>query len=116
MTQFGRNEVQKKFYTGAIEELKEMGFLEQLPMNYLDSNNDFVVIPHHAVIKEHRETTKYRIVFAANEKERGGYSLNEALDSGPNLLKVIHIVLLRIRTGKYMFTQDLQKCFFQLAL
>jgi hypothetical protein len=113
--QFRRNEKQMISYTKAIEELKAMGFLDKVPMSYLDSNN-CVLIPHHAVVKEYRETTKWRVVFAANEKERGGYSLNESLESGLNLLKVLHIVLLRIRKGKYMFTQDLQKCFFQLQL
>jgi hypothetical protein len=106
----------EKFYSGAIKELKELGFLKKIPLSYLDQHSDYALVPHHAVIKEHRETTKYRVVFAANEKERGGYSLNEALDCGPNLLKVIHTVLMRIRKGKYMFTQDLQKCFFQLQL
>jgi hypothetical protein len=104
------------FYTKAFNELIDLQFLLKLPMSFLETDEKYSIIPHQPVIKEYRETTKYRIVFAANEKQRGGYAINDSLESGPNLLKVIHTVLMRVRKGRFMFTQDLKKCFFQLKL
>ena len=41
--------------------------------------------PHHAVIKNERDTTKTRIVFDASSKIRNNPSLNDCLHSGPCL-------------------------------
>ena len=47
-------------------------------------------LPHHAVIKSNRETTKTRIVFDASAKsDKNEPSLNDILYSGPCLLTLI---------------------------
>ena len=42
-------------------------------------------LPHHAVIKNERDTTKTRIVFDASSKIRNNPSLSNCLRSGPCL-------------------------------
>lgn len=42
-------------------------------------------MPHHGVVRELKETTKVRICYDASSKAKNEISLNECLDSGPNL-------------------------------
>lgn len=52
-----------------------------------DNFKDYVWIPHRPVFKtEDQTTTKIRPVFNCLLKTKTGYSLNEAVDSGINLM------------------------------
>ena len=42
-------------------------------------------LPHHAVIREDKQTTKTRVVFDASERDLNGVSLNSCLEAGPAL-------------------------------
>ena len=68
-------------------------------------------LPHRAVIKEQRETTKIRVVFDASCGINGP-SLNECLYSGPNMLGKIFDILLRFRLNRIAFTADIKQAFF----
>ena len=60
-------------------------------------------LPHRAVVKKDRLTTKIRIVFDASCKVNGVPSLNDCLYSGPNLLCKIYDILFRFRLNKIYF-------------
>ncbi|XP_064464472.1 uncharacterized protein LOC135375756 [Ornithodoros turicata] len=73
-------------------------------------------MPHHAVIRRDRETTKVRIVFDASSKAHGSLSLNEALHAGPNLNPDVLQLLLRFRSYHVALTADIEKAFLQIVL
>ena len=73
-------------------------------------------IPHRAVVKEERETTKTRIVFDASAKYQNGKSLNDMLDPGPCLLPNIFDILVRFRLEKIGIVADIKKASLQIAI
>ena len=73
-------------------------------------------MPHHAVPKGRLGETKWRIVFDASSNEKGTFSLNDALDMGPNLLPEIFAMLLRLRLNPVGIIGDIQQAFLQLKL
>ena len=74
-------------------------------------------LPHTAVVKNDRETTKVRIVFDASSKaNRGEPSLNECLYSGPCTLPLIYDILLKFRLGKIGIVSDVQQAFLNIEI
>ncbi|XP_064469588.1 uncharacterized protein LOC135384311 [Ornithodoros turicata] len=73
-------------------------------------------LPHHAVIRRERETTKVRIVFDASSKAPGLVSLNDVLHAGPNLNSDILSLLLRFRMHPIALVSDIEKAFLQIGL
>ena len=66
-------------------------------------------LPHHAVIKSDRKTTKTRIVFNAFARsDKNEPSLNDILYSGACLLLLIEDILLRFRLGRIAVAADIQ--------
>ena len=84
---------------------------DQIIKDYLKNNiieevneNEVVTsahsLPHHAVIKSDRETTKTRIVFDTSAKsDKNEPSFNDILYSGGYLKPLIEDTLLRFRLG-----------------
>ncbi|XP_064472444.1 uncharacterized protein LOC135386595 [Ornithodoros turicata] len=73
-------------------------------------------MPHHAVIRRERETTKVRIVFDASSSAPGFLSLNQVLHAFPNLNSDILSLLLRFRMHRIGMVADIEKAFLQIAL
>ena len=59
-------------------------------------------------------TTKIRPVLDASTKGVNGYSLNDCVEEGPNLIPNLVEVLLRFRRWKYGLTADISKAFLQI--
>ena len=96
-----------------IDYLKE-GILEEVsPINKTDAVH---YLPHGAVVKEERETTKTWLVFDASAKYQDEKSLNDMLDPGPCLLRCIFDILVRFRLGKIGIVADIKKAFLQIAI
>ena len=73
-------------------------------------------MPHRAVVRENKDTTKVRIVFDASSKVRDEPSLNDCLYSGPCLLPAIYDILLRFRLGKIGLVSDIKQAFLNIAI
>jgi hypothetical protein len=76
-------------------------------------------LPHRAVIKEDKATTKIRIVMDASAKPKGipnAPSLNDCLHTGPLLLKELVGILLRFRRMRNVILADIEKAFLQLSV
>ncbi|XP_075163644.1 uncharacterized protein LOC142236255 [Haematobia irritans] len=73
-------------------------------------------LPHHAVVKPERTSTKVRVVFNASKKSSSGFSLNDILHTGPILQNDLMSVILRWRFFQYVFNGDIQKMYRQILV
>ena len=96
-------------YHAIIQEQLNEGIVERAPE--IASTPEHY-IPHKPVVREKAESTKVRIVYDASAKNgQGELSLNECLDVGPPLQKMIRDILLRIRVSPVV---TYAKLFFRL--
>ncbi|XP_065665735.1 uncharacterized protein LOC136087157 [Hydra vulgaris] len=72
-------------------------------------------LPHRAVLRDDKETTKLRVVFDGSAKE-GGPSINESLYTGPCLLTCIYSTLLRFRMFKIGLISDIRQAFLNVDI
>ena len=73
--------------------------------------------PHHGVLSEDRETKKLRIVFDGSERaDKNHYSLNDCLETGPNLTPHVFEVLAKFRSYPVGLTADIEKAFHQISV
>ncbi|XP_061719306.1 uncharacterized protein LOC133526630 [Cydia pomonella] len=81
---FEKDKTLKTRYTEVIKEYEQLGHM--IPVTEPDHKlKDAIYLPHHAVIRENRTTTKVRVVFDASCKDYKGISLNDLLMIGPTL-------------------------------
>ena len=73
-------------------------------------------MPHHAVIREDKATTKLRVVFDASSHEDGCPSLNDCLLTGPNLNPDLLNIVVRFRQQTIAFIADITKAFLQISI
>ena len=73
-------------------------------------------LPHRAVVRQNRDTTKVRIVFDASAHVDNEPSLNDVLYSGPCMLPLLHDILIRFRIGKIGIVADVQQAFLQIEI
>ncbi|GFR92617.1 phosphatidylinositol 4-phosphate 5-kinase 3 [Elysia marginata] len=92
------------------------GNAQQRVPNGEDSTNPILHLPHRPVIREASATTRIRPVFDASCKAFNGYSLNDCVESGPNLIPNLVEVLLRFRRWRYGLTADISKTFLQIRV
>ena len=72
-------------------------------------------LPHHAIIREDKQTTKTRIiVFHASAKDSNGVSLNSCLEPSPALQLDLVGILLRLRENYVGLICDIEKMFLQI--
>ena len=72
-------------------------------------------IPHHAVIRKDKSTTRLRIVYGASAKSDGA-SVNECLHAGPALTQGIFDIMLRFRNHKVAIVGDIEKAFLMVHM
>ena len=72
-------------------------------------------LPHHAVVKRTRETTKVRVVYDASARS-GGPSLNDCLYTGPSFNQKILDILLCFRSYPVAITSDIEKAFLMVSI
>ena len=72
-------------------------------------------LPHHAVVRQDKETTKLRIVYDASAKSTGP-SLNDCLHTGPKFDQRILDILLRFRTHRVALIADIEKAFLNVSM
>ncbi|GFT84228.1 integrase catalytic domain-containing protein [Trichonephila clavipes] len=90
-----------------------IGIIENDPVNS-SSHLHGHYLPHRPVVKQHG-TTKIHPVFDASARQVGFPSLNQCLESGPNLLELIPN-LLRFREHKYGIVANIEKAFLQISV
>ncbi|KAL0858664.1 hypothetical protein ABMA27_012488 [Loxostege sticticalis] len=110
---FKRDQDLKKKYTEVIEELLTLDHMR--PVKGEDEKQG-VYIPHHAVIRNDKTTTKVRVVVDASCKYNNGFSLNDTLLVGPTLQPELRHILLRWRSFGIGIVADIVKMYRQVRI
>ncbi|GFW74375.1 uncharacterized protein TNCV_2412741 [Trichonephila clavipes] len=102
-------------YRAVLEEHKSENIIESVT-NELKEDKTIFYLPHTAVIREDKTTSKLRIVFDASSHAKGHLSLNDCLHIGPNLNPDIFLLLVKFRENRAAFTADIKQTFLQIQL
>ena len=73
-------------------------------------------LPHHAVVRRDKTTTKVRVVYDASARSATGPSLNDCLLKGPKFNQLIFDLLVRFRSYRVALTADLEKAFLMVSV
>lgn len=103
-------------YDAALREMEDSGVVEEVSSKEIDSQNPVFYMPHRPVIKEASASTKVRPVFDASAKGPNGLSLNDCMETGPNLLPNLVEILVRYRKWPVALVADIQKAFLQISV
>ncbi|GFY41799.1 integrase catalytic domain-containing protein [Trichonephila inaurata madagascariensis] len=102
-------------YKDVIDDYVREGIVERTSCDSLSDSQGFY-LPHHAVIRSDKTTTRIRIIFDGSAHEDGYLSLNQSLYTGPNLHHNILELLLCFRKSPVAFTADVKSAFLQIEL
>ena len=108
------NQVLKVGYAKVFQSWIEQGYVERVPKDQL-FDKDAYYLPHFAVVRTDRATSKIRPVFDAAAKYKG-YCLNDFLLAGPNLLNDLPTVLTRFRRNRIAIGCDIGEMFLRIKL
>ena len=109
-------------YNGVTVELSNSGVIERVDIqNFTEQHPEYAYLPHMGVFKPDRETTKCRIVYLSNLKEKDPsgkltVSHNQAILAGPCLNSKVSTAISLLRFDEYLITFDLTKAFLPIEL
>ncbi|XP_041986154.1 uncharacterized protein LOC121738266 [Aricia agestis] len=109
------NPLVKREYDKIINEYIEKGYITIVNNNTLNSNQ-YYVIPHHAVVRGDKLTTKVRMVLNASMKTSSGISLNDILHTGRNLQSDLFRIILNFRLFPVAVSADIRQMFLQVTV
>ncbi|GFT79890.1 integrase catalytic domain-containing protein, partial [Nephila pilipes] len=102
-------------YKNVIDSYVEQNIVERVPNSNVVGGAEFY-LPHRAVIRHDRVSSKLRIVFDASSHKRGKFSLNDSLHIDPNLYPDLFELLLSFRKHPIAFTVDIKQAFLNVEL
>lgn len=100
-------------YKSIIQEQQKGGIVENSISSACDSS---YFMPHRAVIRPDKETSRVRIVFDASSKKENSKSLNDLLVPGPNLNPNLLDLILKFRKYEIAFSADIEKAFLMIGI
>ena len=104
-----------KEYDCIIQEQLDKRILEPVPSDHLLSSIHY--LPHHGVIRQDKLTTKLRVVYDGSAKlQNDTVSLNDCLETGPNLIPKLFDVLIKFRWHRITLTADIEKAFLMVGI
>ena len=104
-----------KEYDTIIQDQLKQGVVEVVKDPEPPDGHAVHYLPHHAVVRQDKVTTKLRIVYDALAKTTGP-SLNDCLYTGPKFDQRIMDILLRFRTSKIALMADIERAFLQVRV
>ena len=104
-----------KEYDAIIQDQVKQGVVEVVTDPTPTDGRTVHYLPHHAVVRRDKATTKMRIVYDASAKTTGP-SLNDCLYTGPKFDQRIMDILLRFRTSRIALTADIERAFLQICV
>ena len=115
MNKLHKNPDLLKEYTRIMTEQESLGIIEEVNSEEEAKVGRTYYMPHHAVVKNDKETTKVRVVYDASSKEQG-VSLNEVLEQGITTFTDLFAVLLRFRCYEIGIIADIEKAFLSVGV
>ena len=107
----------KEQYDKNITDMEVSGIIKPVTEEMKKSHTGATFnLPHRPVVKNTSSTTKVRPVFDGSAKGYNGISLNDCLETGPNLLPSLIEILLRFRRKKIALTADIKQAFLQVKI
>lgn len=101
-------------YNEVVQDYIDNDYLSEVPPDSEDSQGYY--IPHHAVVRRDKTTTKVRVVLDASAKCHNGISLNDTLHAGPNLQADIFVLLLNFRLFEVAMAADIKQMYLRILL
>ncbi|XP_075150802.1 uncharacterized protein LOC142224909 [Haematobia irritans] len=105
----------KQQYDQVILEYLDLGHMRNIHHSEIPKRPNYY-LPHHAVIKPDRVTTKLRVVFNASSPTSNKKSLNDILYPGPILQQDLVLQTLKWRLFKYVYNADITKMYRQILV
>ncbi|GFY72540.1 reverse transcriptase domain-containing protein [Trichonephila inaurata madagascariensis] len=94
-------------YSKVLEDNRKENIIESVTEeNEILSEDNCFYLPHRAVIREDKTTTRLRVVFDASSHSKGQLSLNDCLHTGFNSLPDLFLLLIRFRIYSVVLTAD----------
>ena len=112
---FSKDPMLKENYVKVIEEKLERGVIEKVQTGDRGEVGQTYYMPHSAVVRNDRATTKTRIVFDASCKG-GTVSLNDTLEKGVPRYTDLFSILMKLRVHKITLFADIEKAFWQIGV
>ena len=104
-----------KQYDQVVSEQLPSGVVELVPQDQIPQPGSVHYLPHRAVVRLDRDTTKMRVVYDASSKVFGP-SLNDCLHIEPSLNPYLFDILLRFRVHEVALTADTEKAFLNIEI
>lgn len=105
----------KEEYSKVIQEYLDLNHMEKID-KFTDTAINTFYLPHHAVIRRDKSTSKVRIVFNASSKGPNGKSLNDNMLVGPTIQQDLRQIVMRWRTHEIGFVADCVKFYRQVKV
>ena len=102
-------------YDAIIRDQLSKGIVEIVSSQSNDMPGKIHYLPHHAVIRRDKETTKVRVVYDASARCNGP-SLNNCLYTGPKFNQKILEILLRFRSYPIAWIANIEKAFLMISI
>ncbi|XP_035217893.1 uncharacterized protein LOC118191201 [Stegodyphus dumicola] len=100
-------------YEAVFKEWLQETIIEEVPDSELGNLCHY--LPHRGIFKGN-STTKVRPVFDASCRSKNTLSLNDYLETGPNLIEKIPPLLMRFRQKEIGVVSDIKKAFLQISV
>ncbi|CAK1600373.1 unnamed protein product [Parnassius mnemosyne] len=110
---FIKHEDLRTEYRNVIHEYLKMSHMKKAEKGEED---EAIYLPHHAVVRKDKDTTKVRVVFDASAKGSNGLSLNDAMMIGPTLQPDLRALITRWRSHKICVVGDIIKMYRQVRM
>ncbi|XP_074649826.1 uncharacterized protein LOC141904997 [Tubulanus polymorphus] len=111
-----KNPQLQELYIEQIQDLKTRGHAVKVDEKLEPSDRTVWYLPHHAIVRLDKTTTKLRVVMDGSAVGPEGVSLNDTLLPGPKLQVDICGVLLRFRCHPIALVADIEKMFRQIKI
>ncbi|GFR25568.1 uncharacterized protein TNCT_237851 [Trichonephila clavata] len=95
-------------YKLVINNYLSENIIERVPVEEENLNHNTFYLPHRAVIRTDKTTSKLRIVFYASSHVKGQLSLNDCLHTGLNFIPNLFSLLIKFRMNPIAFVADIK--------